>query len=321
MGRARSGLGGATVVTLLSASLAFGVLVSFVVPTAVRPDVAAAADTTSPFRGLGTWVDAYDYAPPYQAFGAPPPVTPASVDDMARLGVRTLYFQAAKADPRSPGSLVDDRLVGDFLARAHHDGVRVVAWYLPLLSDPAADLAHVRAIHDFESGGQRFDGIALDIEWTQGVPDATQRNARLVAFTKRVRKLVGDGTPLGAIVYPAVQLELLNTTLWPKFPYRKLAPMVDVWMPMTYWTFRTADYRDAFVYTDDSVTRLRTDLHDRNAAVDPIGGIADSSTPHDYERFLEAVGTDRAVGWSVYDFNTTASSVWPRLRSGPPATR
>jgi uncharacterized lipoprotein YddW (UPF0748 family) len=97
--------------------------------------------------------------------------------------------------------------------------------------------------------------------------------------------------------------------------------MVDVWMPMTYWTFRTADYRDAFTYTDDSVSRLRTRLHDRNAAVHPIGGIADSSTPHDYERFLQAVGADRAVGWSVYDYNTTASSAWPRLRSGPPAAR
>jgi uncharacterized lipoprotein YddW (UPF0748 family) len=324
MGRVGSRAGGAAPVPPIRALVVTTLLVvsslaaSFLVQLVVEPGVAAAAGDT-PFHGLGTWVDAYDYAAPYQASGAPAPVTPASVDDMARLGVRTIYFQAAKADPRSPGALVDDRLAGEFLARAHRDGVRVVAWYLPLFSDLAADLAHVRAIHDFESDGQRFDGVALDIEWTQGVPDPTQRNARLVSFTKRVRKVVGDSTPLGAIVYPAVQLELLNTTLWPKFPYRKLAPMVDVWMPMVYWTFRTADYRDAFFYTDDSVSRLRTRLHDRNAAVHPIGGIADSATPTDYERFLQAVGTDHAVGWSVYDYNTTVSSAWPRLRAGPPA--
>src|SRR5689334_3561283 len=225
MGRVRSSVGVLVAFALAAAAL---VPASLVAQLAVSPGVAAAAPTT-PFRGLGTWVDAYDYAAPYQPFNAPAPVTPASVDDMARLGVRTLYFQAAKADSRSPGPLVDDRLAGDFLARAHRAGIRVVAWYLPLFSDLDADLAHVRAMRDFEVEGQHFDGIALDVEWTQGVPDPTQRNARLVTFTKRVRKLVGDEMPLGAIVYPAVQLELLNPTLWPRFPYRKLGPLVDVW--------------------------------------------------------------------------------------------
>ena len=205
--------------------------------------------------------------------------------------------------------------------RGHRNGIRVVAWYLPLLADLDVDLAHVRAMNDFEADGQRFDGLALDVEWTQGVPDTAQRNARLVTFTRRVRRMIGGATALGAIVYPAVQLELINPTLWPNFPYRKLVPSVDVWMPMTYWTFRTADYRDPYLYTDDSVKRLRTRLHDSHAAVHPIGGIADGTSPFDYERFLQAVGADRGIGWSVYDYNTTSSSAWPRLRVGPPAAR
>ena len=70
---------------------------------------------------------------------------------------------------------------------AHRDGMRVVAWYLPLLAIwPPTSRMSVRS-HDFHSDGQRFDGLALDIEWTQGVPDAGQRNTRLIAFTKRVR--------------------------------------------------------------------------------------------------------------------------------------
>lgn len=192
-----------------------------------------------------------------------------------------------------------------------------MAWYLPLLGDLDADLAHVKAMYDFRDQGQRFDALALDVEWIQGVPDATQRSARLVTFTKRVRKVVGSGTPLGAIVFPAVQLELINPSLWPAFPYRKLAPYIDVWMPMAYWTFRTADYRDPFLYTDDSVKRLRTRLHDSHAAVHPIGGIADGTSAADYDRYLQAVRADNAIGWSVYDYNTTASSAWPRLRAGP----
>ena len=176
-------------------------------------------------------------------------------------------------------------------------------------------------MHDFEIDGQRFDGLALDIEWTQGVPDPVQRSTRLVTFTRRVRRMVGGATALGAIVYPAVQLELINPALWPNFPYRKLASSVDVWMPMAYWTFRTADYRDPYLYTDDSVKRLRTRLRDDHAQVHPVGGIADGTSPLDYERFLQAVGADRAIGWSVYDYNTTATSAWPRLRAGPPAPR
>jgi len=39
-----------------------------------------------PYRGLGTWVDVFDYTARTQPEGAPLPVTPDSVDDMAALG-------------------------------------------------------------------------------------------------------------------------------------------------------------------------------------------------------------------------------------------
>src|SRR3954447_17557806 len=132
------------------------------------PAVASPARRSAPnvqaFQGLGTWVDVYDYAPKFLSPpGALPAVTPESVDDMARLGVQTLYLQAAQDDTRSEGTLVDRRLVGRFLARAHQRGLRVVAWYLPHFADVDRDLARVRALNDFRTQGQRFDGIALDI--------------------------------------------------------------------------------------------------------------------------------------------------------------
>ena len=91
-----------------------------------------------PFGGLGTWVDVYDYGPKFQgASTALPAVTPASVDDMARLGVHTLYLQAAQDDTRSEGTLVDRRSSAHILRRAHRRGVKVVAWYLPHFADVA----------------------------------------------------------------------------------------------------------------------------------------------------------------------------------------
>jgi hypothetical protein len=281
------------------------------------PSLEERAERIGPYEGLGTWVDAFDYAPAFQDGGGPPQVTPASVGDMAALGVRTLYLQATKDDLLAPEPIVDEDLVGEFLAAAHEHDMLVVAWYLPLLGDLDNDMAHLEALAEFEVDGERFDGIALDIEWIEGAPDPEARSDRVVKLSERLRDLVGDDMPLAAIVFPAVQLEVLNTTLWPEFPYQRLARYYDVWMPMAYWTFRDGDYRDAFTYTEESVRRLRRNLDDRDAFVHPIGGIADLVPPSAYERFLEAVEETDSIGWSVYDYDTTTSGAWPYLRGDP----
>lgn len=285
--------------------------VGFVVAPAAQ---AGTSPDVRPFRGLGTWIDVYDYVPSFLEQPGPTPVTPETVDDMAALGVDTLYLQAAINDDRAHGLIVDRDLVGELLNRAHRHGLDVVAWYYPTFADPARDLLHLRALATFRARGERFDGIALDIE-SREIADVAERNRAVVTLAKGLREAVGDGRPLGAIVYPAVQLEVVYPPLWPGFPYRKLAKSVDVWMPMTYWTYRDGDYRDAFRYTEESVRRLRNDLDDKRAVVHPIGGLGELSTPGDYERFARAVKRTKAVGWSVYDLNTTATTAWARLRS------
>ena len=280
---------------------------------------AAVAGATSvditPFKGLGAWVDAFDYAPAFQSNNGVVTVTPDSVDDMAALGVKTLYLQAAMNDDRAPEMIPDRELVGDFLVRAHRKGVDVVAWYYPTLTDPAVDLAHLQALTDFRARGQRFDGIALDIEATSTVRDIDDRNDRIVKLAKDTRDLAGT-RPVGGIVYPAVQAEVINPALWPRFPYKRLAKSLDVWMPMAYWTFRDGTYRDPYVYTAESVTRLRENLGNKKAVVHPIGGIGNESSASDYDAFLRAVYDTKSVGWSIYDYNTMASSAWPRMRTG-----
>jgi hypothetical protein len=293
-------------------------LVILVVASAlVFPAAPAHAADDGPYRGLGTWVDVFDYAPRVQTNGRTPPVSAASVTDMAHLGVRTLYLQVGRDDANPTRALIDAKQVRAFVAAAHHADMKVVAWYLPSLDDVDADFRPIEGIDRLRVNGRGFDGIALDMEGTD-VADVTVRNNRLVQLTKRVRKLVGDDMPLGAIVYPAVQLELLNLTLWPNFPYQRLASSVDVWMPMVYFTFRSVDsgYRDPLHYTDDSITRLRKNLDDPNATVHVIGGIADLVTTDDYKTFVGAAKATKAIGYSVYDYNTTLSSAWPWLRAG-----
>ena len=267
------------------------------------------------YKGLGTWVDVYDYVPGFPADGGPPPVTVDSVDDMARLGVSTLYLQAAQDDTRITGPTVDRKLLGEFLNRAHDAGMSVVAWYLPKLADLETDLRRIRALERFRRDGEGFDGIALDLEWTQGVPDATARNDALVELSKKARKVVGD-TALGAIVLEPLLLEDVNPNYWPGFPWKRIAHLYDVWLPMSYWTNRneSSGLRDGFVYASKNIKRLRTRIGDKDAFVHAIGGIADSASTEDYVGFVRAVKKRDAIGWSIYDFNTTTSGVWARLR-------
>jgi hypothetical protein len=275
-----------------------------------------ASGALEPYEGLGTWVDVYDYVPGFQDNGEPPAVTPASVDDMAALGVRTLYLQAAQDDARLTGDTVDPALLRRFVERAHRNDMEVVAWYLPRLNDVEADLRRIRALHRFRAGDEQFDGLALDIEWTEGVPDVEARNRALVDLSERVRSLVGDRYAVGAIVLEPVLLEVVNQQYWPSFPWRRVEPHFDVWLPMNYWTNRSEDsgYREGFAYTEENVRRLRANLDDEDAPVHTIGGIGDDATAADYEGFVRASRGMDALGWSVYDFNTVSSSAWPRLR-------
>jgi len=281
--------------------------------------IGSAADSGAsprPFRGLGTWVDVYDFGPEFQgSSSSPPAVTAASVDDMANLGVKTIYLQASQDDTRSDGLISDRRIVGNILRRAHRRGVQVIAWYLPHFADVDRDMRHVRAMYEFRSKGERFDGIALDIEWTSDVEDVAKRNRALVELSERTRALVDD-MPLGAIVLEPVLLEDVNTAYWPDFPWKKLAPYFDVWMPMSYWTNRSesSGWNDGFRYTSENIRRVRANLGDRSAVVHVIGGIADQANAGDYEGFVDAAKARRAIGWSVYDYVTTSSAAWPRLR-------
>lgn len=285
--------------------------------TTTQPKVVPAKRDLSPYRDLGTWVDAYDFSPAF-AEGGPAPVTPAAVDRMAQVGVKTIYLQASKDDVRSPGLLVDDQLVAQFLLRAHAKGIKVVAWFLPKLADVDADFARLEHLVRYEVDGHRFDGIAVDIEWVESVPDTAERNRRLVDLSGRLARTAGQA-PLGAIVFPPVATDVLNPNLWPNFPFRELAASYDVWLPMGYWTYRSMEsgYRDASTYTAENIRRLRTNVGDPKLPVHPIGGIGDLASVADYQGFVSGARTERAMGWSIYDWNTMQGDPWPSLQFNP----
>ena len=302
-------------VAALLATVAPPAATAGVAPPRSRSDLAGGG-----FHGLGTWVDAYDYSREY-AEPATPTVTPAHVDVMWQAGVKTIYLQAAKFGAKTPAGrdILSPDLVGAILGRAHYRGMRVVAWYLPSFGDVNADLRRFVAMRDFrDAGGQRFDAIGVDIEWRGDVANHDTRNARLVELTKRVRAAMPN-LPLSAIVLPPVVTDVINTSYWPRFPWRTLRPYYDVWQPMAYYTNRKAgtQWRNAYTYTYENIRLTRKNLASPYAPVHIAGGIGDKSTAIDYQEFIRGSKAQHAIGASIYDWRTTAASAYPTLRQAP----
>lgn len=275
-------------------------------PSHPRPAAVGSNGGIRPYLGLGTWVDVYDWS--LQFTNGKPTVSPVDVPSMARAGVQTLYIQASKHD--SPTDILEPDRLQPIIDAAHSRGLRVVAWYLPTLVDPEADLRRLTAV----AALQNIDGIAVDIE-SRLVPDVAERNHRLIDLSSALRRAL-PGQTIGAIVLPPVALEVINQRYWPDFPYRDIAPSYDVWMTMGYWTNRTqaSGYRDAYRYTKENVDRLRNNLGQPNAQVHPVGGIGNRTSAADIDGYKRAVTAVHGIGGSLYDWHTTATARWANLR-------
>jgi len=284
--------------------------------------------TVDPYRGYGTWVDVFDFDPAYNT----PTVVPADLVEMAELGVRTVFLQAARLDDRTPEGLVDPWLLTEMVLAAHREGVDVVGWYLPRFEAGTEDFERLQAMSEFEVLGHRLDGIAVDIEWIgpdrAGNPiDDETRSLRLSELTAALGAVSGDD-PLGAIVPPPVQTEVINTSFWPGFPWTDIAQTYDVWLPMSYWSFRSdsSGYGEGYTYHEESTQRLRANVGDPEALVHGIGGIGgldgvdDPPDPPEplaslaeIERFVVALDDTASIGGSIYDWNTLEPLVRERL--------
>jgi len=257
------------------------------------------------YRGLGTWVDVYDWSVTFSKQD-PPPIGVAEVDAMAGAGVQTLFIQTAKWD--APGDVLEPERLIPIVERARAHGLAVVGWYLPSLMDPPADLRKLLA-----TAGLGLDGLAVDIE-SRKLADLAERNRRLIALSAELRRAL-PGKVIGAIPYPPVLLDVVNPNLWPSFPWRELAPHYDVWLPMNYQSFRASasGYRDGYRYTAENIDRMRIHLGWLDAPVHPIGGIADQTGAGDVSGMIRAATERGALGGSLYDWRTTNPQLWPHL--------
>ena len=284
---------------LLTASAAAAVLLF------VLPGCAGAAPNVSPYRGLGTWVSIFGT----QAYLSPDSVAAA----IAARGVKTVYVETGNYS--QPDDIVRPTELGVFVDALHMHGVRAVAWYLPGLRKPAVDLRRSLAAIHFETPGfGRFDGFALDIE-SSAVKWPALRTKRVLALSHELRRAVGSGYALGAII-PAPRGMEQVPKYWPDFPYAQLARIYDVFLPMVYWTFSEKGPDGTYGDLAWSLAILRDATGNPRLPIHVVGGTTDHAKLAEVQAFAQVVHDEGPlVGWSLYDWFATKPAAWPVLDS------
>jgi hypothetical protein len=279
------------------------------VVVAVRGPGAGGSDAATArikaYRGLGTWIDIYD------ASWSDPA---GAVASMKARGVRTLFLETSNFN--RPSAFVDPDGVRAFVDAAHRQGLSIVAWYLPGFDDVDRDVRRsMAAIRYRTPSGNRFDSFALDIE-SPTVVDPAVRTRRLLELSERLRSTTGDRYPLGAIV-PSPRAVRRNKDYWPGFPWRRLGALYDVFLPMTYFTWRVSGEDGAHSYTAGNIEIIREETGDATVPIHVIGGIAGDATSSETAGFVHALRERGAIGASYYTFPLIRDGDWRSLSTVP----
>jgi hypothetical protein len=269
----------------------------------------AVADPLVAFRGLGAWVDLFDY----EVAGAVLQPGPA-LDDMRARGVRTLYLQTSRF---SMGFDMASR-AAQWVDGAHARGMRVVGWYLPGYGDMPRDLRRTLAIAQLRTpAGGGFDAVGVDIEAHTGWGSAnevprTTMNVRAVEHLRAVRSRTS--LPLAAITPQPVATDDRGET-WEGFPWQGVGATSDAVVPMSYWP-RTC--RDRCVY-DYTLTNARYAGSWSGLPVHVVGRGFPSPdgtqvSDADLRAFVDGALAARPIGGSIYDYESTRTrtSWWPQ---------
>ncbi|HYN35957.1 MAG TPA: hypothetical protein VEV82_03180 [Actinomycetota bacterium] len=204
----------------------------------------------------------------------------------------------------------------EMLHEAHAVGIKVVGWYLPSLNRLNQDFRRVRAAIDLRGPeGERFDSFALDIESTT-VSDIKERNQRMLFLSNQIRDYVGTDYALGAIVPDPG-----HSMYWPGFPYKGVNDFFDVFLPMSYFTWRTAGYENVRKYVGLNIRKVRKGTGDKDVPIHVIGGLAGAASRREVQALVNTARERHIAGVSLYDFSITEDHEWEVMNKVAPAPR
>jgi hypothetical protein len=227
-----------------------------------------------------------------------------------------IYVETANYTNPPTANIANPVGVAALIDAAHASGMRVVAWYLPGFRNLNRDLRRsLDAIRFTTVAGGHFDSFALDIE-SNWVRNITLRNRRAQKLSSSIRRAVGRQYPLGAIVPDERSTSAYLPSRWPRFPYSRLRPYYDVFLPMAYSTYRGKGASFVYGYTTANIQYLRLVTHDPGLPVHVIGGIANKLRASEAAAVVRAARAQGALGASFYKSRLTGQQEWQALELG-----
>ena len=273
----------------------FTLFVALVATLLTVPTALAQSDPTTRaavFAGAGVWVDIYDatiHEPQYV------------VDRAVAHQVTTIYWETSNY--HSPADIMYPDDLRQVIALAHAQGIKVVPWYLPGYRNIKLDRRRFAAAIN-AGGADPIDGLGVDIE-ADIVRNRQLRATRAAQMVQWLRTTYPD-LPMAGIV-PRDAL-----AWWRIFPYAEIRANTDVMMPMCY-TSRYLTPAQTTAMSADCVTTIRTQTGDPTAPVHVIAGVTDFLKPRLLIAAARGARDAGAMGFSLYNLETTTTAGWRAL--------
>jgi len=259
---------------------------------ALLPATAAASDAasrTAVFAGTGLWVDIYDETIKDPQF---------VVDEAVAHGIQTIYVETSNY--HSPADVMYPTQIREMISLAHANSIKVVPWYLPGYRNMALDRRRFAAAVKI-GGADPIDGLGVDIE-ADIVRNRQVRAKRAAAMVKWLRATYPD-LPMAGIV-PRDALPW-----WRIFPYATIRANTDAMLPMCY-TSRYLTPAQTTAMTAACVTTIQEQTGDPAAPVHVIAGVTDFLKPRLLVAAARGAKSAGAMGFSLYNLETTTPAGW-----------
>ena len=259
---------------------------------ALLPATAAASDAasrTAVFAGTGVWVDIYDETIKDPQF---------VVDEAVAHGMQTIYVETSNY--HSPADVMYPDQIREMISLAHANKIKVVPWYLPGYRNIALDRRRFAAAVNV-GGADPIDGLGVDIE-ADIVRNRQRRANRAAAMVRWLRATYPD-LPMAGIV-PRDAL-----AWWRIFPYATIRANTDAMLPMCY-TSRYLTPAQTAAMTAACVTTIQEQTGDPAAPVHVIAGVTDFLKPRLLVAAARGAKSAGAMGFSLYNLETTTPAGW-----------
>ena len=261
------------------------------IPVAALPGPRRVA--LGPILGKGIWLTLW----PGDRLNAGSVVATAVAAGLHQLWVRT---------GSSTNGFYGARYLAALLPLAHAAGIDVIAWDFPTLSDPHADA--VRAAEALAAGA---DAFSADIETAD--EGTYLSSARVTYYLSLVRAIAGDRPVIATVPTP-------NSYHLSFYPYAAMAPYVDAFAPMVYWSCQEPGQATAEAL---AILRRWRPVAPIGQSYDmgPEGGRPGLPSGAEIWRFLDVAHRQGAIGASLYLYSQTRAPEWRALGAYPWATR